>query len=393
MARATRYDDATLLQLVDTLYDVADDLERWPEFLADLLQITGSHSVVIRRTEVDRLRDWPVVAHPLNMAIVESYYQDFADSEVNPWLLPQMLEQVEIGKVVTLSELIPDAQLRQSAYFQTFMQPNGWGDQVNLVFDGQADSLLSLTLCGEDLAERYGEADVAFLSRLAPHLSRAFRIYALFSEAAGLKRSVEEIVERVPVGLMIFDGAGKMVLANRRAQDMLDARDCIRLDKSGAPSGPSAEQTDEFRRLLALATGANSDSSQGRSACLALERSGVEQPVAALFTPFRPGSGTGLRGETGFAAVFLSAPEHRLNPPEQVLQDMCGMTPTEARLATCLVAGLSLDEASVEMTISLNTARTHLKRIYKKTTTHRQGALVSLVVNLVGAVNGPGPAK
>jgi DNA-binding CsgD family transcriptional regulator/PAS domain-containing protein len=393
MARATRYDDATLLQLVDTLYDVADDLERWPEFLAELLEITGSHSAVIRRTEVDHLRDWPVVAHPLNMAIVESYYRDFAHSEDNPWLLPQVLARVKPGTVLTLSELIPDEDLHQSAYYQKFMRPNGWGDHVMLVFDGQADSLLSLTLCGSEQDERYGDADVAFLTRLAPHLSRAFRIYSMFSEAAGLKRSVEEIVERVPVGLLLFDSAGKMVLANRRARDILDARDCIRLDKSGAPCGPSAEQTDKIRRSLAQATGTSSDSSLGRASCLALERSGAEQPVAALFTPFRPGSETCLGEESGFAAIFLSAPEHRLNPPEQVLQDMCGLTPTEARLATFLVAGLSLEEVSVEMTISLNTARTHLKRIYKKTATHRQGALVSLVVNLVGAVNGPAPGK
>jgi DNA-binding CsgD family transcriptional regulator len=41
----------------------------------------------------------------------------------------------------------------------------------------------------------------------------------------------------------------------------------------------------------------------------------------------------------------------------------------------------------VALESSLHTVRTHLKRIYAKTGTHRQASLVALLVNVVGAMD------
>ncbi len=52
------------------------------------------------------------------------------------------------------------------------------------------------------------------------------------------------------------------------------------------------------------------------------------------------------------------------------------MTPAEAKLASHLAVGRSLDQTSQAWGVSLNTVRTHLKRIFTKTETSRQGDLV-----------------
>jgi DNA-binding CsgD family transcriptional regulator len=57
------------------------------------------------------------------------------------------------------------------------------------------------------------------------------------------------------------------------------------------------------------------------------------------------------------------------------------MTPAEARLTTLIVSGHSLLAAATELHITKNTARTHMKRIYVKTETHRQVDLVRLLAN------------
>jgi DNA-binding CsgD family transcriptional regulator len=46
-----------------------------------------------------------------------------------------------------------------------------------------------------------------------------------------------------------------------------------------------------------------------------------------------------------------------------------------------LAEGKSFAEACVEMAITDNTGRTHLKRIFSKTDTNRQSALVKLILN------------
>ena len=59
-----------------------------------------------------------------------------------------------------------------------------------------------------------------------------------------------------------------------------------------------------------------------------------------------------------------------------LLIKLYGLTRGEAALAAHLMRGKSIEEAAHELFISPHTARTHLKRIFMKTDTHRQTELV-----------------
>ena len=61
-----------------------------------------------------------------------------------------------------------------------------------------------------------------------------------------------------------------------------------------------------------------------------------------------------------------------------------GMTQAEARLASMIVDGRPLLEVARQLHITRNTARTHMKRIYAKTETHSQAALLRLLMTSSG---------
>jgi DNA-binding CsgD family transcriptional regulator len=65
-----------------------------------------------------------------------------------------------------------------------------------------------------------------------------------------------------------------------------------------------------------------------------------------------------------------------------MLRQAFQLTPSEARLAICLAGGRSLEEAAQELAIAQETARSHLKSVFRKTATHRQGELIALVSRL-----------
>ena len=65
-----------------------------------------------------------------------------------------------------------------------------------------------------------------------------------------------------------------------------------------------------------------------------------------------------------------------------MLRQAFRLTPSEARIALCLAGGKSLEEVAQEMAIAQETARSHLKAIFRKTDTHRQGELIALVSRL-----------
>jgi DNA-binding CsgD family transcriptional regulator len=69
-----------------------------------------------------------------------------------------------------------------------------------------------------------------------------------------------------------------------------------------------------------------------------------------------------------------------MNEPIELLRSHFGLTPAEARLALHLVAGETLRSAEVKLSISYETARTHLKNIFDKTGASRQAELVIAIV-------------
>jgi DNA-binding NarL/FixJ family response regulator len=65
---------------------------------------------------------------------------------------------------------------------------------------------------------------------------------------------------------------------------------------------------------------------------------------------------------------------------ESVLQSLYDLTPAEARVATKLIEYSQLKSAAEALNISPLTARTHLKKIFRKTNTNRQSSLVQKII-------------
>jgi DNA-binding CsgD family transcriptional regulator len=58
-----------------------------------------------------------------------------------------------------------------------------------------------------------------------------------------------------------------------------------------------------------------------------------------------------------------------------------GLTPAEGRLAQEIAKGDGLQAAALRLGVSITTARTHLAKLFAKTTTHRQAELVRLLLS------------
>ena len=65
---------------------------------------------------------------------------------------------------------------------------------------------------------------------------------------------------------------------------------------------------------------------------------------------------------------------------EDVLIGLYSLTPAEARVTAKLLEVPELSYVSEALNISLSTAKTHLKRIYRKTNTNKQSLLVHKIV-------------
>lgn len=85
----------------------------------------------------------------------------------------------------------------------------------------------------------------------------------------------------------------------------------------------------------------------------------------------------------GAILLLVSDPDARGAPTApETLTRVFGLTETEAMLALHLEQELPLSDVAARMSISVETARTHLKRVLMKTQTHRQQELLMLLRRL-----------
>jgi DNA-binding CsgD family transcriptional regulator len=140
----------------------------------------------------------------------------------------------------------------------------------------------------------------------------------------------------------------------------------------------SPAQTDELRRLVAQAAGADRPPAAGGA--LSVDRPSLKRPFQVLISP--------LRAETGWAGpawrvrvvlLLIIDPERAPGSLEERLRALFKLTPAEARVAREIATGENLVGIAETLGILTSTARTHLHRVFAKTETRRQAELVKLI--------------
>jgi DNA-binding CsgD family transcriptional regulator len=180
-------------------------------------------------------------------------------------------------------------------------------------------------------------------------------------------------LELVQHGAMLVAGEGQPRAANRKALAILEKKDGIALARTGLVADRAAD-TRLLHKLLQDAI-AFPESGEPKESPFALQRRIGHN---SLIVRVVPGPGLGCWPDPSSRTALLKIYDQDLGlvVDERALCSLYGLTRGEAALATRLAQGKSIEEASAELFISTHTARTHLKRIFMKTSTHRQTELV-----------------
>jgi PAS domain S-box-containing protein len=195
-------------------------------------------------------------------------------------------------------------------------------------------------------------------------------VLALVRDVAEQRRA-EETLNLLSSAMIVVAPDGRVLLTNRSAEALLARSDSLSV-RNGKLVAPLDASAVELALAAAVRPGA-------KPIVLKLRRSGAMTPMTALVTPLDD-EGDRSRPIRN-CVVFLRDPDVRMSVSEPLLRDMYGLTPAEARVVASLVSGRSLQEVAVELEISLNTVRNHLKQAYRKTHTSRQSELVTLVLS------------
>jgi DNA-binding CsgD family transcriptional regulator len=187
-------------------------------------------------------------------------------------------------------------------------------------------------------------------------------------------------LELVRNGAMLVASEGRCHLANRAALAILEKKDGLSLSRTGLVADRAAD-TRLLQRLLQEAVTAP-ELGEPKGSPLTLPRRSTPSALIVRVVP-GPGLNCWPGAQNGAALLTLYDQDLGLEVDESVLSKLYGLTRGEAALAAHLLRGKSIEEAAELLFVSPHTARTHLKRIFMKTDTHRQTELVVRIFSSV----------
>ncbi|MHB2210780.1 helix-turn-helix transcriptional regulator [Methylobacterium sp. CM6257] len=179
--------------------------------------------------------------------------------------------------------------------------------------------------------------------------------------------ALKAFVEHLEQGVVAVDRFGRALFLNREAQAIVRGVHLRLVNgrlRACAPSGSVA-----LRKLIAdCAANACGGSLRlvSEEATLLIAASAVPAMTSTDSDPI--------------VLLRLIDPATVRPPVKEALQVQFGLTPTEAAFALEMLAGNDLAASAARRGITLNTARVHLRRIFEKTGTRRQAALMRLLL-------------
>lgn len=223
----------------------------------------------------------------------------------------------------------------------------------------------------------------AVIAALMPHWERSFTLNRQMAQAAAVGVVLQNVIDRFRIGVAIVDADLGVLFAN--------ATFGRHLAGPGHDGNDTAALTAGLRALCDAPTRERLHSGTGETL---LMRDGEAigfhfRPPALRQTNLHRGGASGvviLRDETG------TAPAGEVQV--ELLQFAYGLTQKEAETAMGLLDGLSAEAIGTRLDVSVNTVRTHLKRVYEKIGVQTQTELVArLLRGPVGLVVGPPPQQ
>ncbi len=181
------------------------------------------------------------------------------------------------------------------------------------------------------------------------------------------EQALSEALNYIATGVILLDQHLHISFINQIARDIINSELPLDID-NGSLVCQTAEQTLLMQKLVL--------SEDGGSLLIGGDST---YPLQILVTPLDARSNN-FSQELPIAIAFLFNPLKNVDHMIETLRDMYQLTRAEARLVAALVQDPRLEKAAQAVHISISTARTHLKRVFIKTGTNSQPALVHRIV-------------
>jgi DNA-binding CsgD family transcriptional regulator len=360
--------------LTDDIYGAILDKSRWLDVLRQTTQFVRAQAgVLLWRSKVSGAADPVYCSFGIEPHYAESYAECYA--KLDP-LMVAMFSR-EIGDVASATELVPRSEFVESRFYKEWAQPQGWAQSLQANLDKSPTSFVYLSLWRSGTSGSVDGPTMDRLRLLASHMRRAVLVRKFVDRHTAEAATLGDTLDGIGPGIFFVNADAHILEANANGRAMLEQGTLVRAHGGRlVPADRDAEQG--LTEILCGFESGNAASSVRPASVLLSTRAG--EPFVAHVVPLIEG----VRRSTGsaytaVAAVFVQRASFELPSSREIIAKSYKLTPTELRVLLAIVEVGGVPKVSEAMGITVSTVKTHLRRLFAKTSTDRQADLVKLV--------------
>ena len=365
--------EQALFGCIDRIYESIERPELWPETIYAIGEILGGRRHFWGIDQVSSTRN----THSLEIGCHGTFFLSRSDLQALDQHAQEFGELIiRFLKIVFLSILRSqnDVGAREAIglriaqrYLQAFEPLEG----TSASSLSRAAGRKLIAALWED-GRAYSADNLRSMRVLAPHLDRAVRLQMRLRATDLRADMISGALDCLTHGVVIVDRSGLPLWLNRRAQEIVNDSNGLRLSSAGL----AGHRPSDTRSLRELVQGAMSAGTQG---LLALGRGDELRPLLLIAIPLNPIGSLDDSNQLACGVVFISDPERTDDPTVEFLRRAFNLTYRKAQMAIAIAHGHGLQAAAETMGVALTTARSQLQQAFSKTGTSHQAELAALV--------------
>jgi DNA-binding CsgD family transcriptional regulator len=196
-----------------------------------------------------------------------------------------------------------------------------------------------------------------------------------------------DLLDMLPLGIIVLNRHGKILFANAYASDFLDASADL-----NAVKGVLCARSIAHSRALQEALHRLAHEGAHEPVGFSIARTN-RRPISTVLSKLPPRAKTAPTPDKPRIALFLSDPDYNRQPsaPISLVRELFHFTPVESSIAILMMDSLDTAAIAQKLGIARNTLRDHLKSMFSKTCTRNQGELLHTLIRCPAVLRFPPP--
>lgn len=369
-------DASRMDELIGSIYDACLDNSRWSQVVKTILRLLGANGGQLWSPLVPPDQGVVDTAETIDATTRADYAAYYRHHDI--WLHRSTNQgRILEGNVFTDRTLVTEQEFKRGEFWNDFLsRTDSYRMCTGIVADGRTGDmpLVALTSFRGVRAPDFGQPEQQIVARLLPHLRRALTVQVKIDPAAA--SPAELALERLAIPVMVVARNAAVLLANPAAERLAMTHRALRI-RHGRLCLSDGEKQRRLEELLCHAAVGFTHLHPGAPTVFCCGDSAYDGLICSV-VPLRPSDN--VTNPNAVAMLLFRTTLHD-SVSETDLRTVYGLTPAEAELAAALIRGNTLEEIAHERQVSINTVRTQLKNILRKTDTSRQADLIRVLLS------------